>query len=55
MKSNAQSTARLWVLLARDARVAAILRRGPSRQVQLIKWDLRTTHLNMASGSKDAL
>ncbi|MGA2177905.1 MAG: hypothetical protein ABSH38_23330 [Verrucomicrobiota bacterium] len=41
MKSNAQSTARLWVLLARDARVAAILRRGPSRQVQLIKWDLR--------------
>ena len=41
MKSKAQSNARLWVLLARDARVAAILRRGPSRQVQLIKWDFR--------------
>ena len=35
-----KSSARLWVLLARDAAVAAIFRRGPSRQVQLIKWNL---------------
>src|SRR3954454_10755262 len=38
-KLNASST-RLWVLLARKARVAAIFRRGPSRHVQLIKWNL---------------
>jgi hypothetical protein len=38
-KFNASST-RIWVLLARKARIAAILRRGPSRQVQLIKWNL---------------
>lgn len=32
-------TPRLWVLQARSAAVAVILRRGPSRQVQLIRWD----------------
>lgn len=34
------SSTRLWVLLARKARIAAIFRRGPSRQVRLIKWNL---------------
>jgi hypothetical protein len=29
----------LFVILARDAAVAAILRRGPSKSVQLIRWD----------------
>ncbi|PPT49129.1 hypothetical protein XarbCFBP8150_21735, partial [Xanthomonas arboricola] len=33
---------RLYVLLARDARTGVIFRRGPSKQVQLIRWDLRT-------------
>ena len=31
----------MFVILARDAPVAAILRRGPSKQVQLIAWSLR--------------
>jgi hypothetical protein len=41
MKVKPKSHCRLWVLLARSARVAAIFRRGPSHQVQLIKWDLK--------------
>ena len=32
---------RLYVLLARNARTGVIFRRGPTRQVQLIRWDLR--------------
>jgi hypothetical protein len=32
-------TPRLWVLQAKSAPVAVILRRGPSRQVQMIRWD----------------
>lgn len=31
---------RLWVLLARDAPTAVVLRRGPSKQAQLVRWDL---------------
>ena len=33
-------TTRLYVILARQARVAAVLRRGPTRQVLLIRWNL---------------
>ncbi|WP_372392048.1 hypothetical protein ACCQ05_18550 [Xanthomonas sp. NCPPB 3582] len=33
---------RLYALLAREARTGVIFRRGPSKQVQLIAWDLRT-------------
>lgn len=36
-----KSPARLWVLLAREAPVGVIFRRGPSKQVLLIKWDTR--------------
>lgn len=32
---------RLYAILARDARTGVVFRRGPSRQVQLIRWDLR--------------
>ncbi|MBO9874475.1 MULTISPECIES: hypothetical protein [Xanthomonas] len=32
---------RLFALLAREARTGVIFRRGPSKQVQLIHWDLR--------------
>ena len=31
---------RLFVILARNARVGAVLRRGPTRQVLLLRWDL---------------
>ena len=33
-------TTRLFVLLARKAPVGAIFRRGPSKQVLLVRWDL---------------
>lgn len=33
--------ARLFVILAREARIGVIFRRGPSRQVLPIRWDLR--------------
>lgn len=33
---------RLYAILARSARTGVVLRRGPSRLVQLIQWDLRT-------------
>ena len=37
--------ARLYALLAREARNAVIFRRGPSKQVLLLGWDLRTDRL----------
>jgi hypothetical protein len=33
------SSARIYVVLAREAPVAVVFRRGPSRQVQLIEWN----------------
>jgi len=36
-----QSPCRLHVLFARDADIGVILRRGPSRWVQVIRWDTR--------------
>jgi hypothetical protein len=33
------SGGRLFVILARDAPAAVVFRRGPSKQVLLIKWD----------------
>ncbi len=33
---------RLYAILARSARTGVVFRRGPSRLVQLIRWDLRT-------------
>lgn len=38
-KTKAPAT-RLYALIARQARIAVIFRRGPSRQVQLIRWNL---------------
>lgn len=37
---NSEASTRLWVILAREAPVAAVFRRGPSRHVRLIKWNL---------------
>lgn len=34
-------TTRLYVILAREAPVGVVFRRGPSRQVQLIRWNLK--------------
>uniref|UniRef100_UPI003F21D23D hypothetical protein n=1 Tax=Rhizobium sp. F40D2 TaxID=3453141 RepID=UPI003F21D23D len=36
---------RLYAILARAARTGVIFRRGPSKQVQLIRWDLRNDTL----------
>lgn len=36
---------RLYGILARSTRVGVILRRGPSKQVQLIKWNLKSDEL----------
>lgn len=41
----AESSTRLYCLLARKAPVAVIFRRGPSKVVQLIKWNLTTDEL----------
>jgi hypothetical protein len=38
---STSSPARLWVLLARDEPCGVIFRRGPSKQVMLIKWNTR--------------
>jgi hypothetical protein len=40
MKAPKPPSTRLWVIFAREAPVGVIFRRGPSRQVQLIKWHL---------------
>lgn len=33
---------RLHVFIARDVRTAVVLRRGPSKQVRMLRWDLAT-------------
>ncbi|MFK3779741.1 hypothetical protein [Agrobacterium sp. NPDC089420] len=40
-KAGVPAAPRLYAILARSARTGVIFRRGPSRQVQLIRWDLR--------------
>ncbi|WP_245294401.1 hypothetical protein [Rhizobium aegyptiacum] len=37
---NKPAATRLYAILARTARTGVIFRRGPSKQVQLIRWDL---------------
>jgi hypothetical protein len=39
MALRTSSAARIWVLLARKEPVGVIFRRGPSKQVMLIKWN----------------
>lgn len=39
MTTKIPAPARLFVLLAREASAGVILRRGPSKWVQLIKWN----------------
>lgn len=39
--------ARLFVLLAREAHVGVILRRGPSDWVQMIRWDTKNDHFTL--------
>ncbi|NNE25106.1 MAG: hypothetical protein HKN11_21100 [Rhizobiales bacterium] len=38
------SSARLYVIMARKAPVAAVIRRGPSKRVMLSKWDMKNDH-----------
>lgn len=40
MNSRQPPSTRIWVILARQAPLAAVIRRGPNRHVQLLKWDL---------------
>lgn len=40
--SRSELAPRLYAILARSARTGVVFRRGPSRLVQLIRWDLRT-------------
>ena len=44
--------ARLYGILARDAETGVIFRRGPSRQVLLIFWDLKTHHFTQGQWFK---
>jgi len=37
---NTQASARLFAIVASQARLAVVFRRGPSKQVQLLHWDL---------------
>jgi hypothetical protein len=37
-----RATTRLYALVAREARTAVVFRRGPSKQVQMLRWDLVT-------------
>lgn len=46
------SNARVYAYVAREAPVAVILRRGPSRQVCLIRWDLKTDKLEVGQWFK---
>ena len=39
--------ASLFIILARNGRDAVIFRRGPSKQVLLIKWDRRSDHFEI--------
>ncbi|WP_267553060.1 hypothetical protein [Rhizobium rhizogenes] len=41
LMENKVPATRLYAILARDAPTGVIFRRGPSKQVQLIHWDLR--------------
>jgi len=41
----AESSTRLYAFLAREKSTGIVLRRGPSRQVQLLKWDLASDKL----------
>ncbi len=47
--------ARLHVLLARRARVGVVFRRGPSRQVATLLWDLETDRLTLGQWLKGAI
>lgn len=38
-------TARLYFIVARQASMAVVFRRGPTRQVELLTWDLATDTL----------
>ena len=44
-KTGPDGQARLYAVIARDARTAVVFRRGPSKAVLLLKWDLKTDTL----------
>jgi hypothetical protein len=40
--ARTERACRLFALVARDARTAVVFRRGPSKQVRMLRWDLAT-------------
>jgi hypothetical protein len=44
-KPNTPSTTRLFAIVASRARVAVVFRRGPSKFVRMIRWDLATDEI----------
>lgn len=49
---SAARTARIYCLVARNARKAVVFRRGPSKQVCLLAWDLKTDRLELGQWFK---
>ncbi len=43
--SGPEPSCRLYAILARESRSAVIFRRGPSRQVRLLRWNLQTDRI----------
>jgi hypothetical protein len=41
-QSTTEPSPRLYFIVARDAPIAVVFRRGPTKQVELLTWDLRT-------------
>jgi hypothetical protein len=46
-KPETASTTRLFALVASQARVAVVFRRGPSKFVRMIRWDLATDEIRL--------
>lgn len=47
MTNRAAAKVTLFGIVARDAPVAVVFRRGPARHVRMIRWDLRTDALTL--------
>lgn len=52
MPVETRPSCRLYVILARDGRSAAVFRRGPSRQVALLRWWLGTDRVELGQWFK---
>jgi hypothetical protein len=46
-KPMTEATTRLFAIVAREARVAVVFRRGPSKSVRMIRWDLASDAITL--------